>query len=176
MNIPDLTRIVDTYIPINGKGDLNHYLDQLRREVLPSIRKLQRDEVLGWYSFLIHGPDMLDGRGPLDGRIYIHLRLEPKNGMDIKEFKGKLPTHFLNPKQVTLANISGLNPSVLRDNDWAYAWKLHGEASEWVLFLLESHKDQAIPLPQIIQFLHFITNPLMLGHKCLFLPSGFAQF
>jgi len=175
MNIPDLTRIVDTYIPMPG-GDLNAYFDQLRREVLLSIRKLQSDEVLGWYSFLIHGPDNLAGREPLDDRKYIHLRLQPKKGMDINEFIGKLPTHFLNPKQVSLANISGIDSSVLRDDDWAYAWKLHGEASEWVLFLLESHRDQAIPFQQIIQFLHFITNPLGLGGRCLFFPTGFARF
>ena len=175
MNIPDLTRIVDTYIPI-AQGNLDAYLDQLRREVLLSIRKLQSDDLLRWYSFLIHGPGMLDGREAMDKRIYIHLRLEPKKGMDINEFITKLPTHFLKPKQMTLANIAGLESLVLRDEDWAYAWKLHGEASEWVLFLVESHGDHPIPLQQIIQFLHFVTNPLMLGHKCLCIPAGFLSF
>ena len=118
MNIPNLSRIVDTYIPI-AQRDLDAYLDQLRREVVPSIRKLQNDGLLRWYFFLIHGPDMLDDREPMDNRIYIHLRLEPKNRMDIKEFITKLPAHFLKPKQITLANIAGLDSSVLRDKDWA---------------------------------------------------------
>jgi hypothetical protein len=174
MNIPNLTRIVDAYIPI-ANSDFSAYLDQLRREVLFSIRKLQSDELLGWYSFLIHGPDNLNGREPLDGRLYIHLRLEPKNGVDIDEFIRNLPTHFLKPMKTPLADIGGLDSSVLRNDDWAYAWKMHGEASEWVLFLLENHKDQAaIPLQHIIQFLHYITNPLMLGHKCFFIPLGYT--
>jgi hypothetical protein len=175
MNIPDLNRIVDTYIPI-VQGTPDAYLEQLRREVLLSIRKLQSADLLHWYSFLIHGPDMLDGREVMENRAYIHLRLEPKSGMDINEFIAKLPTHFLKPKQVTLANIAGLDSSVLRDEDWAYAWKLHGDASEWVLCLVECHMDRTIPLQQIIQFLHFITNPLMLGHRCLCVPAGYLSF
>ena len=175
MNIPNLSRIVDAYIPIDG-ADLNTYLAQLRRDVLPSIRKMQNDEVLGWYSFLIHGPDQLNEREPLDSRIYIHLRLEPKKGIDIIEFMANLPLHFRKPMHVTLRDIGGLNSSVLRDDDWAYAWKLHGEASEWVLFFLESHKEQAIPPEQIIHFLHFITNPQMLGGKSLYFNSSVLQF
>lgn len=175
MDIPNLTRIVDTYIPISQEN-LDGYIDQLRREVVPSIRKLQSDGLLRWYSFLIHGADILEGREPMDTKTYIHLRLEPENGMDIKEFITKLPSHFRNPKPTNLANIGGLDSSVLRDKDWAYAWKLHGEASEWVLSLLETHGDHPIPLQQIIQFLHFITNPLMLGHKCLCIPAGFLSF
>ena len=164
MNIPNLTRIVDSYIPID-RVDFRAYLEQLRRKVVPSIRKLQNDDLLRWYSFLIHGPALLNNREPMDNKLYIHLRLEPKKGINITDFIKKLPTHFIKPKQVTLANIAGLDDSILRDKDWAYAWKLHGEASEWVLSLLESHGDQEISLKQIIQFLHFVTNPLMLGHR-----------
>jgi len=64
MNVPNLTRIVDTYIPIR-QPNRDAYLDQLRQEVVRSIRKLQKDGLLSWFSFLIHGPDMLDGRDPL---------------------------------------------------------------------------------------------------------------
>jgi hypothetical protein len=175
MNVPDLTRIVDTYVPIRH-AELNAYLDQLRHEVVPSIRELQKDGLLRWFSFLIHGSDMLDGREPISTTLYVHLRLEPESGVGLAEFITKLPQHFCKPIKKTLADIGGLELSVLRDEDWAYAWKLHGEASEWVVCLLESHRESPIPLRQLIQFLHFITNPLMLGNRCLCIPAGFLPF
>lgn len=175
MNIPDLTRIVDTYIRVTSP-ELDSYLGQLRNEVLPSIRKLQSDDLLGWFSFLVHGPDQLNGREPIDEEIYIHLRLEPRSGLDTDQFIAKLPPHFLKPKQLTFTNLGGVDSSVLKDENSAYAWKLHGEASEWVLFLIESHSDQPIPLHQIVQFLHFITNPLMLGKRCLCIPADYMAF
>ncbi len=175
MDTPNLTHIVDTYVPISDLN-LDSYLDQVRRDVLIPIRKLQSDGLLRWYSFLIHGPDQLGGREPLDDKQYIHLRLEPNLGMDVDEFKAKLPGHFRKPTRDTLANIGGLNSRVLRDEDWAYAWKLNGEASEWVLSLIEAHGDQRMTLQQITQFLHYITNPLMLGHRCLCIPAGFLVF
>lgn len=175
MNVPNLTRIVDTYIPIRH-AEFDAYLDQLRREVVPAIRELQKDGLLRWFSFLIHGSDMLDGREPTSTALYVHLRLEPESGIDVSEFITKLPRHFCKPIHKTFAEIGGLELSVLQNEDWAYAWKIHGEASEWVVCLLESHRDSAIPLRQLIQFLHFITNPLMLGYKCLCIPAGFLPF
>lgn len=164
MEIPNLTRIVDTYVPI-ADMDFHRYISQLRRDVLVPVRELQRRDLVRWYSFLVHGPDQLSGREPLDGKAYIHLRLEPRVGIDVREFERNLPGHFCKPIQVILGNIGGLDSRVLRGEDWAYAWKLHGEASEWVLCLIESHAEQPIPLQQITQFLHYITNPLMLGHR-----------
>ena len=176
MNLPNLTRIVDTYIPIR-QPNRDAYLDQLRQEVVPSIRKLQKDGLLSWFSFLIHGPDMLGGREPLNSsRWYIHLRLEPESTIDVEEFITKLPQHFCNPVRKTLREIGGLQDTILHNEDWAYAWKIHGEASEWVVLLLESHRDSAIPLQQLVQFLHFITNPIMLGNRCLCIPAGFLPF
>jgi hypothetical protein len=120
---------------------------------------------------------MLDGREAIStSTLYIHLRLEPESRVDVEEFITKLPQHFCNPIHKTLGEIDGLEHSILHNEDWAYAWKIHGEASEWVVFLLESHRDSAIPLQQLIQFLHFITNPLMLGNSCLCIPAGFLRF
>jgi hypothetical protein len=175
MDAPDLTRIVDTYIPIRH-AEPNAYLDQLRRDVVPFIRGLQKDGLLRWFAFLIHGSDMLDGREPTSTALYVHLRFEPESGIGVTEFIRKLPQHFCKPIQKTLANIDGVELSVLRNEDWANAWKIHGEASEWVLCLLESHSKSPIPLQQLVQFLHFITNPLMLGHRCLCIPAGFLSF
>jgi hypothetical protein len=119
---------------------------------------------------------MLDGREPLDNRSFIHLRLEPKAGMEINDFIGKLPDHFIKPKPDTLGRIEGIDVSILRNGDWAYAWKVLGEGSEWILSLVESHEGRHLTLQQITQFLHYFTNPLMLGNTCLFIPGGFLTF
>lgn len=174
MELPDLHRIVDTYFPVTSV-DSPAYLNQLKRDLLPHIRKLQSDGHLRWFSFLLHGARHLDGREPEDGRSFIHIRLEPASSLTLEEFIELLPDHFCNPQPVSLSDIRGLDGSMLHDDNWANAWKIHGEASEWVLCLLELHKDDP-SLQQMIQFLHFITNPLMLGGRCLCIPAGFLQF
>lgn len=176
MEIPDLNRIVDTFIPISDLN-MDAYLVQLRQQVIPHIRKLQQEDKLRWYSFLIHGSDMLGGRTPpMDRNLYIHLRLEPKPEVDIDAFIAQLPDHFRQPQLCPLKEIAGINASIIRDQDWAIAWKIHGEASEWVVTLLEGHANNPVPIQQIIQFMHFITTPLLLGHKCICIPGGFLQF
>ena len=175
MELPNLSRIVDTYIPISGV-DLVSYLRQLKQDVLPHIRNLQANGHLRWFSFLRHDASQLAGREPVDGRFFIHIRLEPAAALNLQAFINLLLPHFLKPLQVApLSEISGLDGSILQDDNWAYAWKIHGEASEWVLYLLEGHKENP-SLQQIVQFLHFITNPLMLGHRCLCIPGGFISF
>lgn len=175
MELPDLSRIVDTYVPVSAVG-LPGYLNQLQRDVLPHVRKLQADGHLRWFSFLLHDASQLEGRETMDGRVFIHLRIEPATGLDLQAFIKLLPAHFLKPQQVApLSAISGMDGSILRDDNWAHAWKIHGEASEWILCLLEGHEEEPT-LQQIVQFLHFITNPLMLGHRCLCIPAGFLSF
>jgi hypothetical protein len=174
MELPDLSRIVETHVPVSA-GEFTGYLSQLRQDVLPHVRKLQADGHLRWFSFLIHPAGQLAGHDPADGGLVIHLRLEPATDLDVHEFIELLPKHFEKPRQVTLSEIPGLDRSILRDDDWAHAWKIHGEASEWVLCLLEGHEEEP-SLQQVVQFLHFITNPLMLGHRCLCIPAGFLSF
>lgn len=176
MQLPNLSRIVDTYVPVSA-NDLPAYLKQLRQDILPHIRKLQADGHLRWFSFLVHKAGQLAGRVPTDARMYIHLRLDPASCLEIKAFIKLLPAHFLKPRQVApLSSISGLDGSILPDDNWVHAWKILGEASEWVLGLLEAHKKEP-SLEQIVQFLHFITNPLMLGHRCrCIVPAGYISF
>ena len=174
MELPDLNRIIDTYLPLSS-AELTAYFNQLRTDMLPHIRKMQTDDQLRWFSYLLHGARHLDGREPEDGRSFIHLRLEPATGLDLDTFIDLLPEHFLKPQRVTLSKISGLESHMLQNDDWAHAWRIHGEASEWVLRLIEGHQKEP-SLQQVIQFLHFITNPLMLGHRCLCIPAGFLSF
>jgi hypothetical protein len=106
--------------------------------------------------------------------LFIHIRLEPATDLSLQNFIELLPKHFQNPREEAFSLIPGLEGSVFRDDDPAYGWKVHGEASEWVLHLLESY-EEGPSLRHIFQFLHFITNPLMIGHQCVHAPTA-TQF
>lgn len=174
MTLPNLNRIVETHVPISD-SELTGYLTQLRQDILPYIRKLQSDGSFRWYSFLMHPASQLEGCDPKDKSLVIHLRFEPSSSLEVNEFMQLLPKHFRAPKKVQLSGISGLDGTKLSENDWAHAWEVLGETSDWVLGLLEAHKE--VPsLQQIVQFLHFITNSLGIGHKCICYPAGFLPF
>ena len=166
MELPNLDRIIETHIPVASLNP-NSYFDQLRNDLLPHIRKLQTVKHLRWYSFLLHPANQLAGRDRSDVSPVIHLRFEPATELDIQAFIKLLPSHFLNPQHVPLSEISGgLDKAILLDQDWSHAWKVVGESSEWLLCLLEGHVCIP-PLRQITQFFHYITNPLLLGDKCI---------
>ncbi len=169
MEPPDLSRIVDTYVPVVS-GDLAGYFNQLRRDVLPHIRKLQADGHLRWFSFLLHDANGLSGHQPPDGALFIHLRLEPVAD-DIQAFIRLLPEHFKDPRHFELSRITEFESSVFRGGYSAQDWKLHGEASDWVLSLLDGF-EEGPNQQEIFQFFHYFTNPLMLGHQCLYIQQG----
>lgn len=176
MHLPKLDRIVDTYIKIKDKS-LNSYISQLRNELIPEIRKLEKVGTIIWYSFLVHDHSQLNGRVPPTDDLYIHIRLGLSNEIDIKEFIKGLPEHFENPENYLLDEMTGIDNLLLKNQDWAYAWKILGEASEWVLSTIESHSNDAeISIRHIIQFMHFISNSFFIGNRSAFFPNGFLRF
>jgi hypothetical protein len=162
MELPDLTRIVDTFVSIG-----NDYYKRLYQDVIPAIRHMQNEHKLRWYSFLIHRADQLDGRAD-EGKIYIHLRFEPAPGVEMKDFIAQLPPLFEKPIAVVLGEIGGVEQKVLKNQDWAYAWKMLGESSEWIVSLFDAHVNSSVPTLNIIQFMHYITNALSLGGQFRF--------
>jgi len=169
MKVPDLSRIVETDIPIASLRT-DAYIAQLRREVLPHIRELQSAGHIEWFSFLLHPAKQVAGRVPNDETPVFHLRLDPSPRLNVDELISLLPAHFRDPHPVSLAEISGLNCALLQGADWAQAWRVIGESAEWVLCVIEAHVDR-LPPEQAVQFLHYMTNPLGLGHKCVYAPS-----
>ena len=169
MKTPNLTRIVETDIPVVSLRP-DAYLAQLRTDVLPHIWELQSAGHIEWLSFLLHPAKQVAGRAPDDETPVFHLRLEPSSGLNVDELISLLPAHFRDPHPVSLAQISGLNDALLEGGDWAQAWRVVGESAEWVLCVLEAHTDE-LPPEQTVQFLHYMTNPLGLGHKCVYAPS-----
>lgn len=169
MKVPNLRRIVETVIPI-ASTQPSDYLDQLRTEVLKHIRELQSSGQIDWYSVLVHNAGQVDGRAQGDKNLVFHIRLEPSSELSIDELITRLPPHFRDPHPAILRNISGLEGELLEGADWAHAWRVVGESAEWVLCLLEAHAT-GLPTTQTIQFMHYITNLLGLGHQCVHTPS-----
>jgi hypothetical protein len=163
MNLPDLNRIVDTFVPADARGpeDFEPHIEQLRRDVLVPVRSLQKQNRLNWFGFLLHDASAL-GLAP-DSRVYIHIWLEPSSGWTLEDFAAQLPAHFQRPRTgVYLHDIAGVEQSSLQNHDWSYAWHMLGVSSEWVLALLENHGPNSFSRAQALQFLHFSRNPLLL--------------
>lgn len=180
MELPNLNKIIDTYIlikkeqPLSLNEGLKKYINQLRTDLIPHIRQLQNDKLISWFCFLIHGASQLNGREKGSKESFIHIKLEPNKHVSIDELIPLLPPHFKNPIQLTLSDIDPLKIEFIKDKNWANAWKMHGDTSELVLSLIENHDE--LPIHHIIQFLHFITNPLYVGQKSLFVPGEIYQF
>ena len=110
MDIPDLTRIIEAHVPVVPGQEL----DQLRNDVLPNVRELQRNQRLRWYSFLLHPAGQLAEHSPEQQGSVIHLRLEPSTDLDPEVFLAALPGVFKEPRRVTLSTITGIDVSQLR--------------------------------------------------------------
>lgn len=172
MNKPDLNRIIDTYVPVNN---LDNYFTVLKSEFCPAIRQLQNENLLHWFSFLMNNRDVLKRNVNSSARHIIHTRFEPSKDIEPHEFISKLPKIFIDPKVRPLSKIGGLDSKFLEKEDWSHAWQLIGETSEFVLTLIENHKTET-PIDQYMQFLHYITNSLAIGNRCIFMPKGFIRF
>ena len=169
MDLPNLDRIVETHVPLASvKPD--PYFAALRRDVAPHLRDLQSRGQLRWFAFLLHSRQQLSP--PESGEGYIvHLRLESALDISPEELCTALPAHFENPHPVPrLGPIADFGDAAFTDRDQAYGWKLFGETSEWVLNLLED--CEGVPGPQLtFQFLHYATNPLLLGLQSCHVPT-----
>lgn len=171
MLIPNLQRIIETHVSRDG-ADYDAFVRQLRSDVLLPIRQLQSAGLLRWFSFLQHPKEQLLHPDTAITANVFHLRLEPEPGIEIDDFMSALPDHFLAPVHRPLGEISGsLAVDALRDEDWAQAWGIAGASSEWLLCLLEAHRDE-VPLQAVFQSLHYIVNPLLPGHQCAYIPAG----
>lgn len=173
-NEPDLMNNIDTYIPFSGTSH-DELVDVLRNRVIKPIRELQDAGLVGWFSFLLHNEGNMPKRdSPVAPGLHIHIRMSPLDGVLPDEVITKLPSHFEQPIVDPLSAISGVDQTLLTDQDWAYGWKMVGASAEWAASLIECHSG-SIPPPQIFQFMHFITNALSVA-QCLYLPNGSMRF
>jgi len=177
MRPPILTNSIDAIATIHDLS-LDGYHSMLRNSVSPAIRSMEKECRIIWYSFLLHDRETA-GRTDLPPEItaaFLHVRFGLPDGSDQCDFMQTLPAPFIHPIAKPLGPIAGIDVSLM-GGDWAMAWWMVGESSDWVLKLVEAHPSQAsIPLQQTAQFLHYITNALLIGGRSLLIPGGFLQF
>ena len=172
MQRPNLSNCIDAVVPIRG-STIAAYLHQLRAECAPVVRALQTREAIDWYSFLVHnrasaGRDDLPAAFP---EPFIHFRFSPPKGTASNELLDSLASPFLHPIATTLGRVDGINVTAV-PSGWADAWWIIGEASDWVLKLVEAHSEDFADPAQFVQFLHYITNGFGIGMQSIFTPGG----
>ena len=163
MNTPDLKRIVDTYIPITD-DNFEKYITQLKTDLVPHIRKLQKDKIINWFCFLIHSCMSLSDKETHESCI--HIRLSPAKNITTDDLIRALPIHFKDPEKIQLDEVEKIVISDIKNNDWENVWKLNGDASEFAFSLLENYEN--LTKYNVIQSLHLVSNPLHMGHQFWF--------
>ena len=165
MDKPNLDRMWETFIRI-GKLDftpdtqfLNYpeMIRIIRSKISPMILRLVDKGIINWYSFLIHDRKSGVPTKESDYSLYFHVRVSV-----LTDDEPIFPDYCIMTRKIKrewVQSISGINTSLLKNNEIEEAWKIIGEQSEWVLNMLNIHKQNIdIPRQQIGQFLHFYRN------------------
>lgn len=162
---PDLNRMWETFMMIpteDGRLRLSLLYDHIRLKVYPMIARLQNKDMIDWYCLLIHNRKSGVPTSEDDDNAYFHIRFSLGRNVDPNEFLASLPNHCVLTRKINrerVESISGLDKSLLKNEDIEEAWRIIGEQSEWFLNMLNIHKGDAdIPPKQIAQFLHFYAN------------------
>jgi hypothetical protein len=176
MTTPNLSRVVETFVPCCDSREAvrlwEAYFCFLRRTVSPIVRQLQRDAMVGWFSFLVH--DCASGVPcpPEDTRFFIHLRLELLGEGRIADLD--LPPTCLYTRimpSVDERSLGSAHVSALVEPSVPNGWALLGLSSEWVLQLAERHKDNvSMPHQNVAQFLHYLGNQLLIRATTIPMP------
>ena len=174
MDKPDLNRVWETYIKIDAEQSL---VSVIRSKLYPMLNSLKTNKKITWYCFLIH-----QSRIQNDQNLYFHIRFEPQDGINDKEQVNQILPDFCE-KNITalcknvedIQHIFGIDKGILKNEDISEAWRILGEQSEWIMNLVNIHKENIdVPIGQITQFMHFYLNMLGLGgHAVLYLGPVF---
>jgi hypothetical protein len=171
MQKPTLDRMWETFLrldvvptePPEAAGAIA-MLRHVREKLLPLVRQLERDAVIDWYCYVLHGRASGVPTTEDDQNVYIHLRVTTKSDVTESRFLAALPSEWLMTRRIVAPEcreISGLDRSVFREADIERAWWLIGEQAEWMLALIEQH-DPGVEDLQLIQhtaqFLHYFAN------------------
>lgn len=175
MEKPNLNRVWHTWIKIGPKTNLTYKMlqDAIRHKIYPIFSGLMSNGTINWYHFLLH-PYPRD-----EGNAYFHVRFSTTKDV-IKAADLMLPESCVSTEKVkpqNLGNISGIGKNLLKNGEIEEAWRLLGEQSEWIIKLINIHKENTeIPIPQITQFMHFYLNMLGLGMQAILFSQPIYRF
>jgi len=171
MNIPDLSKTYETFIliPIYQEQTIifnwNQYIKLMYDKAIPLIDNLLVDNIIDWYSFLIHNKTNGVPTSEDDNNFYIHLRLEVVKSNSEEDFYRYLPEYCVMTRKMPGPYphpMSGIYPKKLKNEDIGEAWKILGECSELMINILKSHENiDSFPIEHVSQFLHFLGNQFL---------------
>ena len=164
MQKPDLNQMWETFIKIpteDGRIRFSDVYNNIRSKICPMISQLKDNNVINWYCFLIHDRNSGVPTSEDDDNPYFHIRFALESSVDPNEFLSSLPNYCVMAHRIErrLESISGIDKSIIKNEEIEEAWRIIGEQSEWLLEMLNIHKEDVyIPPQQIAQFLHFYAN------------------
>jgi hypothetical protein len=109
--------------------------------------------------------------------VYFDVVVSLKNSVSEEALKNSLQTLSCcsTPEKLPHGfgeSIGDITTTQLRNDDVLEAWKLIGEQSEWVMKMVNAHKDSALTVGQFKQFMHFFTNAIGLGFTSFMTVDG----
>lgn len=163
MQKPDLSQMWETFIKMSWEDiRLGRHVNILRFKISPMVSWLKDNGVINWYCFLIHDRGSGVPTTEDDDNPYFHIRFALEKDVESDEFLLSLPNYCIMTRKMErnqVESISGIDKSLLKNEEIEEAWRIIGEQSEWLLEMLNIHKEDAdIPLQHVAQFLHFFAN------------------
>lgn len=138
---------------------LGRHIAIIREKIFPLISRLENEEIINWYCFLIHDGKHGVPTNENDKNPYFHIRFALIKDIDPKNF---LPDYCVLTRKIEVGwveEITGIDKPLLKNEEIEEAWRIIGEQSEWLSRTLDIFKsDVDIPLRDIGQFLHFYAN------------------
>jgi len=174
MQRPSLDKMYETFIRIGTE----QVFDVIRFKVHRTIRQLNDDGIIDWYSFLIHDRESGDiPTSPDDNSPYFHIRISLSANNSLENLMKSLPAFCLMTRKAKLDSIDHIsidktgtirfNPSLLKHEGIEEVWRILGEQSEFFLNVFDSYRDNTvIPVHEISAFLHYFHNMVGLSFQC----------
>lgn len=163
MQKPNLDRMWETFIKIGLPREITYdmIIQGIRIKIQKVVKILMENDIADWYHFLIHDKDSGVPTNEDDNNFYFHIRFSVKKNTSSKDVYKILPnyckmTHHIEHR---LESITGIDKSIVKNEEIEEVWRIIGEQSEWVIRMLNIHtKNARIPPHQVRQFLHFFAN------------------
>src|SRR5665648_666196 len=165
-NLDRLWRVWIKILPQDGiDGDFKGAVSTIKSQVTEVVSILETNKVIDWYYFLIHGKD----NDPHN--LYFDVVFSVKAEVEPEEFLKLTPSYCLEPKHLDRAfgeSICGINKELLNNEEIEEVWRIIGEQSEWIIHMVNIHKDNELTIQQFIQLMHFFMNTMGLGNLSRF--------
>ena len=160
MQKPDLNQMWETFVKFSWEDvPTGRHIDIIRNKIFPLISRLENEEIINWYCFLIHDRKSGVPTSENDENPYFHIRFALKKDIEPKEL---LPNYCVLTRKIEVSwveAITGIDKALLKNGEIEEAWRIIGEQSEWIFRMLNIFKEDInIPLRNVGQFLHFYAN------------------